>query len=255
MFTVGADPELFVENEKGILSAFGMVPGTKNKPHVVEGFGLQVDGMALEYATPPANNENEFITYINKGRELLAGYLHPGQTFSENSHWEVDLTQHVDEEVELGCDPDYSAYTKSLNEPPNKYLPMRTVAGHIHIGWRDPEIIDDVHFDRCCMIAKSMDVMLGVPSVVMDQGGEQRRKLYGKAGAFRPKPYGLEYRVLSNFWLKSDRFMSWVYKNSVEAAKRHKELLPLAPSAQVFINNNAVRDAERFVEEFNVPIA
>jgi hypothetical protein len=29
----------------------------------------------------------------------------------------------------------------------------------------------------------------------------ERRKLYGKPGAFRPKPYGCEYRVLSNAWV------------------------------------------------------
>jgi hypothetical protein len=41
-----------------------------------------------------------------------------------------------------------------------------------------------------------------------------RRELYGKAGAFRPKPYGVEYRVLSNRWLNSEALIRWVYNQS-----------------------------------------
>src|SRR3546814_7881426 len=39
--------------------------------------------------------------------------------------------------------------------------------------------------------------------------------MYGAAGAFRTKPYGVEYRVLSNAWLKDSNLMSWVYKNTI----------------------------------------
>jgi len=35
-----------------------------------------------------------------------------------------------------------------------------------------------------------------------DESNITRRKNYGRAGEYRPKPYGLEYRVPSNFWLK-----------------------------------------------------
>ncbi len=36
----------------------------------------------------------------------------------------------------------------------------------------------------------------------------ERRGMYGKAGAFRPKPYGVEYRTLSNAWLSNDERIS-----------------------------------------------
>ena len=44
--------------------------------------------------------------------------------------------------------------------------------------------------------------------------------MYGKAGAFRPKPYGMEYRVLSNFWLTSDVHMGNVFHLVSRAAIR-----------------------------------
>jgi hypothetical protein len=41
--------------------------------------------------------------------------------------------------------------------------------------------------------------------------------MYGAAGAFRPKPYGVEYRVLSNAWLQSEELMAWVYRTTTKA--------------------------------------
>jgi len=58
-----------------------------------------------------------------------------------------------------------------------------------------------------------MDLYLGVPSVLMDKG-ELRKQLYGKAGAYRMKPYGVEYRTLSNFWIFSDTTIGWVWDNT-----------------------------------------
>jgi hypothetical protein len=40
---------------------------------------------------------------------------------------------------------------------------------------------------------------------------KKRRELYGALGAYRPKSYGVEYRVLSNAWLESKEKMDIVY--------------------------------------------
>ena len=44
--------------------------------------------------------------------------------------------------------------------------------------------------------------------------------MYGKAGAFRPKTYGVEYRTLSNAWLFSKKLQSFVYRGVQRAVDK-----------------------------------
>jgi hypothetical protein len=94
---------------------------------------------------------------------------------------------------------------------------MRTAAGHIHIGWtEDQDCYDKEHYTLAARIARQCDYYLGVNSLLWDKD-DTRRSLYGKAGAFRPKPYGVEYRVLSNRWLTSDDLIAWVFTAAKQA--------------------------------------
>lgn len=54
-------------------------------------------------------------------------------------------------------------------------------------------------------VIKALDCMCSIPATVLDRskGATERKKLYGRAGNFRPKKYGVEYRSLSNFWVNS----------------------------------------------------
>jgi len=69
---------------------------------------------------------------------------------------------------------------------------------------------------RCATLVKQLDCYLGLPSVVWDRDAK-RRQMYGAAGAFRPKPYGVEYRVLSNAWLLNEKRMRFVFNQTVKA--------------------------------------
>ncbi len=56
--TIGADPELFIVNEKTgkIVSSIGLIPGEKGnayKEGMPEGFGLQIDNILAEFNVPP----------------------------------------------------------------------------------------------------------------------------------------------------------------------------------------------------------
>jgi len=115
---------------------------------------------------------------------------------------------------ELGCDPDFNAWTRLPNERPVTDQPFRCAGGHVHIGWLPEEEfadpMDPNHFDDCCDVAKQMDYYLGMWSLTWDKD-QTRRSLYGKAGSFRPKPYGCEYRSLSNLWLQTEDLQGWVF--------------------------------------------
>jgi len=65
-------------------------------------------------------------------------------------------------------------------------------------------------------VIQAMDYYLGVQSVLLDNG-TLRRNLYGKAGAYRPKGYGCEYRTLSNFWIFKTDLIKWVYEGTQKA--------------------------------------
>jgi hypothetical protein len=78
--------------------------------------------------------------------------------------------------------------------------------GHIHISEYNVDLI------------RYMDLYLGVPSILMDTD-TRRRELYGKAGAYREKPWGLEYRVLSNFWYKTPELIGWVWDQCERATE------------------------------------
>jgi hypothetical protein len=110
-----------------------------------------------------------------------------------------------DEAKILGCEPDFNAYTQAANPRPDAATPFRTASGHLHIGWtKDVNPQDPGHFEACCSLSKMLDVKLGIPSLLWDTD-QKRRLLYGKAGCFRPKPYGMEYRTMSNAWLDPQR--------------------------------------------------
>lgn len=222
---IGADPEVFVRNHEGAyISGHLFECGTKERPMAVtNGAFVQVDGMALEFNVPPSETKAAFVNSTIRVIRDLQGIVrakHPGNSLSAIPVCDFgsDYIQTVPKEnALLGCNPDFNAYTGEENPIPDAQLPFRTGSGHVHIGWTegaDPH--DPDHFMNCRDIVRELDYYLGLPSLLWDQDN-RRRELYGKAGAFRPKPYGVEYRVLSNAWLKSRDLMEFVFDRAQAA--------------------------------------
>lgn len=217
---LGADPEMFIKNPNtgAFVSAHGKIPGTKYQPFKVPYGAIQIDGTALEFNIDPAATVEEFVHNVQAVKQTIASYV-PGYNVVaepvavyDQEYFDWDVPSHA---KELGCDPDFNAWTLKVNPRPEPgKRPFRTAAGHIHLGWtEDADPYDDEHYKHCAQVARQMDYYLGIHSLLWDQDGT-RRELYGQAGAFRPKPYGVEYRVLSNRWLMSEALIRWVYNQA-----------------------------------------
>ena len=221
-FKIGADPEFFVKRAGRLVSAYGLIPGNKENPHKVPKGAVQVDGMALEFNIDPAETYFEFEDHMSKVLTSITKMVPGYEIFIEPvADFGLDYIEAQPKEAkELGCSPDFNAYTKQANPRPNADTPFRTASGHVHIGWTDApvDINDEGHLEACRALTKSLDVWLGIPSLIWDQD-DRRRTLYGAAGAFRPKPYGMEYRVLSNKWIADPLLRKTVYHNTLEAIK------------------------------------
>lgn len=208
-FKFGCDPELFVTDPDGRpVTAEGLLPGTKDEPFKVDCGAVQVDGMAAEFNIDPAVDFQHFNHNIVQVIKQLKGMLPtgykllpaPAVTFDQEM-WDLA----PEKAKELGCSPDFNAWTGETNPPPHdpSNPRLRTASGHLHIGWTEDESTSDLqHVMNCRDLVKQLDWYLGGWSLKMDDDAT-RRRLYGKAGACRYKPYGVEYRVLSNFWLAS----------------------------------------------------
>lgn len=255
---VGADPEVFVQQAGKYLSAYGMIPGNKENPYAVDNGAVQVDGMALEFNILPADSSETFLfnitSVMQQLREMVPGFdvvADPVATFTEEY-----LKEQPPEALELGCDPDYNGWTLQENKKPDFRLPMRTGAGHVHIGFSEGLPVNEEHLKLCGRMAKQLDFYLGLPSVLLDPD-VRRRSMYGQAGAFRPKHYGVEYRVLSNFWLKQNELIEWVFNNSTSGLLRMRdgeELVEQYGDIQAVINSSDKAEASRIIEQAGIPM-
>lgn len=252
---LGADPEVFLKNviNGEIVSAEGLIGGTKEQPLAItkKGHNVQEDNVMAEFCIPPASNQDDFFHSIN----FMINYLRA------NTPTELDVailpSARLDKKylkskqaLTFGCDPDFNAHTYSINESPDSKSDLRTAGGHIHVGYQSPDEETSVQ------IIRNMDLYLGLPSIIMDSDSE-RRKMYGKAGAFRMKAYGVEYRTLSNFWLKDEEHIKWAYNNTLLAVKdtfNGKYLDDkLADDVVDAINNNDVASAAEIIGAMNIP--
>jgi hypothetical protein len=217
---IGCDPELFVVNAEGKpRSAYGLIPGTKEAPHKVNKGAIQVDGMALEFNTDPAESEDEFVDNISTVMQELRKATPSEYKFlikpSVRFHHAI-LAKQPDEAKELGCMPDLSAYTMAENPKPNGNTTLRTASGHLHIGMEEcADVTSEAHMIKYATLVKHLDLFLGLRSLEWDPD-QTRRKLYGRPGAMRLKPYGVEYRVLSNQWLDREELVRFVYRQTLK---------------------------------------
>lgn len=221
-YLIGADPELFLVDADGIgRSAHNVIPGNKTNPMPVLNGAIQVDGVAAEFNIDPADTAEAFSGHI---KDVLTELQERVEAKGKGLQLIVQPTMHFEPGYfkklpkaakELGCEPDYSAYTSHPNPKPNHKVTFRTGAGHLHIGWTQGENPHDgAHFYDCTQATRQLDSVLYFMSLLWDDD-QQRRQLYGNIGAFRPKHYGVEYRPLSNAWVADPDLHIWLFNTTV----------------------------------------
>jgi hypothetical protein len=251
---LGCDPEIFLVNEAGkFISSVGLIGGSKDAPLPIDADGnaVQEDNVAVEFNTPPCSSKEMFIENIRKNKVWLTEKAHSlGLSISivPSAVFEGDQLQTEGAQT-FGCEPDYNAWQDGRVNPrpisSNKNL--RSCGGHIHVEL--PEWVDK------CLIVRWMDVYIGCLMLEFDDD-TQRRNLYGKAGAFRPKPYGVEYRTASNRWIEDDEKISWIWDQTdkaVEMAVRGVQITrEQGEKIQNCINNNDLKLVEEIKQEFGL---
>jgi len=250
--TIGADPELFLVNENGTgIPSEEYFTGSKNSPvDLGDGFQILCDNVMVEYNIPPTTTAQEFSSahskMLNYIEENTPEYISVDVSASKTFLADKLLSQKA---KEFGCEPDFSAWTRSTNTPPNPEENLRSCGGHIHVGYENSNLKQSEFYIRL------MDYFLGVPSVLIDSD-VKRRTMYGKAGCCRFKNYGFEYRTLSNFWLKNDKLRKWAFNqvhNMLEFANNNMEFtFPDAEEVQQCINESNVELAEAIIQKYNI---
>lgn len=212
--SIGADPELFVTRNGVDVPIFDLVGGTKTSPipmwpnHPTERYRkytYQEDGAALEFNIPSTPTYDRFAGYIANAMAFIQNDLLPPRGLKTSSRGSIELSPvqlALPNAQRIGCLADCYAYDQKLPgyervAPTAAELgSTRYAGGHIHVGYNKDAMPVNV-------AAQFMDCLVGLPCVRHDkQGG--RRKFYGLPGLYRDKPYGIEYRTLSNFWLFRD---------------------------------------------------
>ncbi len=231
--TLGCDPEFFFSGSKGqttgaekVLPENGITyqPGTANYDGSYTSRGpkeskIVIDGVQAEL-NPRANT-----CRANLGNEISACFrdLHKtlkaqGKGVGVNFMPMVKLTKKEldslsEKSKTFGCAPSTNLYTAAeskITVNPKKYL-KRSAGGHLHLGANGDANIKKT-LQNVDEMVYMLDIIVGNTCVLLDRNPNnvERRKVYGRAGEFRLKEYGLEYRTLSNFWLQSYQLMSLV---------------------------------------------
>lgn len=221
---LGCDPELFLfdTSKNKFIHGHGIIPGTKQSPHLLpNGGSVQLDGVACEIGIPPAYSSGDWSTNIKETIKEVKKLLPKNVVLKATPCAWFDK-EYFDKEIpdsckELGCDPDFDAYKNGAPNPrPNGMIEkdgqiLRTGAGHIHISWGENfDVTSESHRWDCITLAKHLDLVYGLLSPKWDTD-TVRQKMYGAPGCYRPKSYGMEYRTPSNAWLTNQKWLSSMY--------------------------------------------
>ena len=235
---LGVDAEFFFITEQGHpISAHTLLPSREDPVIVLEdrvgaapdsthpGVVFHYDGVQAEFGIAESTNIEDIlrrtqfaISYGNKLAQDNKGSLSLAGTMPLRHLPPSRLPPEV---AAFGCDVDFISWLDGMPNPitldPLQHM-SRYAGTHLHIGApvNPSNAIERAAVDalleplKKMEVVKVLDYLVGNTIVLlesMDFSFTSRRKVYGKAGTYRPTPYGIEYRVPSSVLLTHPSFL------------------------------------------------
>lgn len=195
---IGMDAEFFLKNDKGrYIAAARVIPGLKHAPHKLDNGVCHPDGLSLEVGAPPADTPEGMVENLfTVLDEVTEKYLKPnGCTIAYACTIEHSQCEGVQpEDLEFGCGVELMANSsvegmfRSNTATQDKF---RHSGFHIHLGFTSGLEQNAFTFLDTRRLIQALDKLF-----VNLQTSPDRARQYGGNGAFRIKPYGIEYRMM-----------------------------------------------------------
>jgi len=232
----GSDPEFVIKRPTGeVISApkaMQLIPKLEKVrlPKIKTRYGLVFpDNANLEMSINPGSTKQEVIDITTNLFKITKNMLSDAE--EGMSIHTIPALEYSKEQLDhpickvFGCEPDFNIFNNSRNVIPEGAAesPFRTCGGHVHIspsGSKESNFFDT--FEGVQSVGKHFELLIGASAVgFLDKTPEAalRKNLYGKAGAHRLKPYGIECRSQSNYWYKHPKLVEYMF-DSVEIVKK-----------------------------------
>jgi hypothetical protein len=257
--SIGSDPEFGVVDSvtNEAKSVIGYLGGSKEEPlSLGNGCARQEDNVGAELTIPPCKNKEDFYKYITEGRAAIDKILSENwlkTTAVSSLRYNKEELDHP-KAMEFGCDPAYDVYERAeaFRPSPEEVGNLRSFGCHIHIGWDGDKSVATLE-----SIVKVCDLLLGVPSIILDTDAD-RRSIYGKAGEFRICNYGLEYRTLGGAMLAKELTIKWMFDQAMNVVdffnkkEKFNELFNAERDIVECINTGDAELARKIVAQFEL---
>ncbi len=265
---LGCDPEFFFKKGKSIIGAEKIIPKKGLASDYNSNSKIIIDGVQAEL-NPRASNCREILA-----REIQGCFITLANKLKKTKGIKTDFTQTITiskkalnelapASRQFGCAP-----SKNIHNPKSKIAikdaskyKYRSAGGHIHLGVHNRFDTIGLAVDKALKTPEKLvpilDIIVGNTCVLIDrdEGNIERRKVYGRAGEFRTPAHGLEYRTLSNFWLKDYRLMSFVMGLARFAVLIVANSTPKNNIEKKFISRIRMKDIENAINNNDFELA
>lgn len=211
---VGADPEIFIRS-----TCSGLIVASGEVLKKVKCSGVVPDGVQAEIHPYASNCTGQVgTTLLRVIVDWQKKLLKNGFTLDFTPTLELteeEFSSLPTEARQLGCKPSFNIYgDRDLGVDSETYR-WRSAGGHLHMGFNMSymSLIKEHLGERLGDLVPLCDYLIGNTFVLFDRDpfAAKRREVYGRAGEYRLPSYGIEYRTLSNVWLRSSALQQLAY--------------------------------------------